>query len=90
MRLDFIDQMRGPKDANPILRGKAPHMAQDTGADGGFGGATTVGPKRAERRTGKKVPLVPGGKGRARAEGTAGKRRKQATAAPGSHGSKKK
>jgi uncharacterized Zn finger protein len=65
-------------------------MAQDTGADGGLRDATTVEPKRAERRTGKRLPAVPGGKDRVRAGGIAGKRRKQATAAPGSRGSKKK
>jgi uncharacterized Zn finger protein len=65
-------------------------IAQDTGADGGLRGSTTVEPKRAEPRTGKRVPAVPGGKRRVRAEGSAGKRRKLATAAPGSRGSKKK
>jgi uncharacterized Zn finger protein len=65
-------------------------IAQGTGADGGLRGATTVEQKRAEPRTGKRVPAVPGGKGKARAQGSAGKRRKQATAAPGSRGSKKK
>ena len=65
-------------------------MAQGTGADGGLRGGTTVERKRAEPRTGKRVPAVPGGKGKVRAQGRAGKRRKQATAAPGSHGSKKK
>jgi uncharacterized Zn finger protein len=65
-------------------------MAQGTGADGGLRGGTTVERKRAEPRTGKSVPAVPGGKGKVRAQGSAGKRRKQATAAPGSRGSKKK
>jgi uncharacterized Zn finger protein len=65
-------------------------IAQGTGADGGLRGGTTVEPKRAEPRTGKRVPAVPGGKGKVRAQGSAGKRRKQATAAPGSRGSKKK
>src|SRR5260370_13375968 len=65
-------------------------MAQGTGADGGLRGGTTVERKRAEPRTGKRVPAVPGGKGKARAQGSVGKRRKQATAAPGSRGSTKK
>jgi uncharacterized Zn finger protein len=65
-------------------------IAQDTGADGGLRGSASVEPKPAEPRTGKRVPAVPGGKGRVRAEGSAGKRRIQATAAPGSRGSKKK
>jgi uncharacterized Zn finger protein len=60
-------------------------IAQGTGADGGLRGATTVERKRAEPRTGKRVPAVPGGKGK----GSAGKRRKQATAALESYGSKK-
>jgi uncharacterized Zn finger protein len=42
------------------------------------------------RLLGKRVPAVPGGKGKVRAQGSAGKRRQQATAAPGSRGSKKK
>jgi uncharacterized Zn finger protein len=49
-------------------------IAQSTGADGGLRGATTV----------------PGGKGKGRAPDSARKRRKQATAALGSRGSKKK
>ena len=65
-------------------------IAQGTGADGGLRGATTVEPKRAQPRTGKRVPAVPRGKGKVRAQGSAGKRRKQATAAPGSRCSKKK
>jgi uncharacterized Zn finger protein len=64
-------------------------IAEGTGADGGLRGATTVQPKRAQPRTGKRVPAVPRGKGKVRAQG-AGKRRKQATAAPGTSGSKKK
>jgi uncharacterized Zn finger protein len=65
-------------------------IAQGTGAAGGFGGSTTVEPKRAAPRTGKRVPAVPGGKGKVRTQGSAGKRRKQATAALESSGSKKK
>jgi uncharacterized Zn finger protein len=34
-------------------------------------------PKRAKARVGKKVPAVPGGKGKVRAKGSAGRRRKQ-------------
>jgi hypothetical protein len=61
-------------------------IAQGTGADGGLRGATTGEPKRTQPRTGKRVPS---GKGKVRAQGAA-KRRKQATAAPGTSGSKKK
>jgi len=67
------------------------NIAQGTGVDGGFGGAAATGEaKRAEPRTGKRVPAVPGGKGKVRAQGSAGKRRKQATAALESRGSKMK
>ena len=65
-------------------------MAQGTGADGGLRVGTTVERKRAAPRTGKRVPAVPGGKGKIRAQGSAGKRLKQAPAAPKSRGSKKK
>jgi uncharacterized Zn finger protein len=65
-------------------------IAQGTGADGGLRDATTVEPKRAQPRTGKRVPAALGGKGKVRAPGSARKPRKQATAAPGSRGSKKK
>jgi hypothetical protein len=65
-------------------------IAQGTGADGGLGGAITVKPKRAQPRTGKKVPAVLTGKGLARTLGNIGKPRKKATVAPGSRGSKKK
>jgi uncharacterized Zn finger protein len=65
-------------------------IAQGTGADGGLRGATTAEPKRAEPRTGKRIPAVPGGKGKVRAQGSGGKRRKQSTTAPGSRGSKTK
>jgi uncharacterized Zn finger protein len=65
-------------------------MAQGTGADSGSRGATTVEGKRAATRTGKMVPAVPVGKGKVRAQGSAGKRRKQATAAVESRGLKKK
>jgi uncharacterized Zn finger protein len=64
-------------------------MPQGTGADGGLRVDTTVERKR-EPRTGKRVPAVPGGKGKVRAQGSVGKRRKQAPAARGSRGSKKK
>jgi uncharacterized Zn finger protein len=40
-------------------------------------GADTSGPKRAKAKAGKKVPAVPGKKGKVRAKGSAGKRRKQ-------------
>jgi hypothetical protein len=39
----------------------------------------TAKPKRAKARAGKKVPAVVGRKGKVRAKGSAGKRRKQAT-----------
>jgi len=65
-------------------------IAQGTGADGGLRSATTVEAKRGEPRTGKRVPAVPGGNGKVRAQGSAGNSRKRATAAPGSRGSKKK
>ena len=45
-------------------------MAQGTGAD-------AAKPKRAKARVGKKVPAVPGGKGKVRAKSSGGKRRKQ-------------
>ena len=45
-------------------------MAQGAGADASE-------PKRAKARAGKKVPVVPEGKGKARAKGSGGKRRKQ-------------
>ena len=64
-------------------------MAQGTGADSGLGGVTTVEPRRVKSRTGRRVPAVPGGKGKVRAQGSTGKRRKQATPAPESRGSKK-
>jgi hypothetical protein len=67
------------------------NIAQGTGVDGGFGGAAATGEaKLAEPRTGKRVPAVPGGKGKVRAQGSAGKHRKQATAALESRGSKMK
>jgi uncharacterized Zn finger protein len=65
-------------------------IAQGTGPDAGLPGATIAEPKRAKPRTGKKVPAVAGGKGKVRAKGSAGKRRKQSTAALESRGSKKK
>ena len=40
-------------------------------------GLTVSEPKRAKARAGKKVPAVPGGKGKVRAKGSGGKRRKQ-------------
>jgi uncharacterized Zn finger protein len=46
-------------------------MAQGSGADASE-------PKRAKARVGKKVPTAVGGKGKVRAKGSAGKRRKQA------------
>ena len=65
-------------------------IAQGTGTDTGLRSSTKVKSKRAEPQTGKRVPAVPGGKGKVRAEGGAGKRRQQASAAPGPRGSKKK
>ena len=41
------------------------------------GGSDASEPKRAKARAGKKVPAVPAGKGKVRAKGSAGKRRKQ-------------
>lgn len=65
-------------------------IEESTGADGGLRGATTVKPKRAGPRTGKRVPAVAGRKGKVHAQGRSGKRPKQATAAPGPRGSKTK
>jgi uncharacterized Zn finger protein len=45
-------------------------MAQGAGADASE-------PKRAKTRVAKKVPAVPGGKGKVRAKGSGGRRRKQ-------------
>jgi uncharacterized Zn finger protein len=45
-------------------------MAPGTGPD-------PAKPKRSKARVGKKVPAMPGGKGKGRAEGSGGKRRKQ-------------
>lgn len=52
-------------------------MAQGTAADG-----TSAEPTRAEPRTGKSVSAAPRGKNKTRAQSTAGKRSKQAKAAP--------
>jgi uncharacterized Zn finger protein len=52
-------------------------MAQGSGADAGLAGATAAKPKRAKARVGKKVPAVPEGKGKVRAKGSAGRRRKE-------------
>jgi uncharacterized Zn finger protein len=65
-------------------------IAQGTRADGGSHGATTVEAKRAARRTGKRVRAAPGGKAKIRAQGSAEKRRKQATKTPGPRGLTKK
>jgi uncharacterized Zn finger protein len=65
-------------------------MAESTGAGGGLRGATTVEPKPAGPRTGKRVPAVPSGKSKVRAQGRTGNRLKEATAASGPRGSKKK
>jgi uncharacterized Zn finger protein len=52
-------------------------MAQGSGADAGVPGAKAAKPKRAKARAGKKVPAVVEGKGKGRAKGSAGSRRKQ-------------
>jgi uncharacterized Zn finger protein len=65
-------------------------MARDTSADGGLRGAATVEAKRAEPRTGKKIPAVRRGKATVRAQSSAGKDGKWETAAPGSRDSKKR
>jgi uncharacterized Zn finger protein len=59
-------------------------MAQGTGSDG------AAKPKGAKPRAGKKAAAVPGGKDRARAEGSAGKPGKKPGVALKSRGSKKK
>src|SRR5438445_5351928 len=65
-------------------------IAQSTGSDGGFPGGATVEPEGPEPRTGKRAPAPPRGKVKVGAQGSTGKRRKKATATPGSRGSKKK
>jgi uncharacterized Zn finger protein len=65
-------------------------IEQGTVVDGGSRDTTTVKAKRAAPRTGGKVTAMAGGKGKVRGPGGAGKRLKQATAAPGSRGLKKK
>ena len=54
-------------------------MAQGAGPDAAVAGGAAAKPKRAKARAGKKVPAVPEGKGKVRAKGTAGKRRKEVT-----------
>ena len=56
-------------------------MAQGAGPHTGMSGAAAAEPKRAKARAGKTAPAAPGKKGKSRAEGSAGKRRKQPTAA---------
>jgi uncharacterized Zn finger protein len=65
-------------------------IAQGNGANGGLHGATTAEAKRTAPRTGKRVPELPGGKGKVRVQSGAGKRRKPATGTRESRGSKKK
>jgi len=65
-------------------------IAQGAGVDGGLGSATTVEAKHVQPPTGKRVPELRGGKGKVRAQDSAGKRRKQATATLESRGSRKK
>jgi uncharacterized Zn finger protein len=81
------DRVLGDEDLSALF---GLDMAQGVGAHDGSRDATTVKAKRAERRTGKQIPELLGGKGRGRAQGSAGKRRKQATASPESRGSKRK
>jgi len=82
--------------ATKVLRGEdlsalfGLDLAQGTGPDTGSFATTPAEPKRVKTQAGKLAPAVPGGKGKVRAQGSAGKRRKQATAAPGSRGPKKK
>jgi hypothetical protein len=49
-------------------------LAQGTGADDGLGGIATVEQRRVKSKTGKRVPVVPRGKGKVRPPGSAGKR----------------
>jgi uncharacterized Zn finger protein len=66
-------------------------MAPETAADGGSRGVKTVKAKRAQPRTGKRVPEPAGKvKDKVRATVSAGKRSKQATRARPAPGSKKK
>ncbi|HEY6344885.1 MAG TPA: SWIM zinc finger family protein [Bryobacteraceae bacterium] len=95
-----LPQAKRAPAANKVLGGEdlsalfGLDIAQGTGVDGGLRRAEAGEPKRAEptveTRTGKRVPAAPGGKGKVRAQGSAGKRRKQATAALGSRNLKKK
>src|ERR1035437_6124830 len=52
-------------------------MAPGAGPDTGLSGAIAAKPKRAKARARKKVAAAPGGKGKVRAKGSAGRRRKQ-------------
>jgi uncharacterized Zn finger protein len=65
-------------------------LAQGTGPDTVLSSATASESKRAKAPKGKMGPAVPGGKGTARLESGAGKRRKQSDARLKSRGSKKK
>ena len=56
-------------------------LAQGTGADDGLGGIATVEQRRVKSKTGKRVPVVPRGKGKVRPPGSAGKRRQRAAPA---------
>jgi len=62
---------------------------QGTGANG-LRAAGASGPKRAESRTGKRVPAAPAAKGRAGGQSSAGKRPRRMTKPTKSTGSKKK
>ena len=65
-------------------------IAQEAGPDGGLGTATTTRTKPAAPRAGKPLPDLRAKKGKVRAQGRAGERRKQAAATLESRGSRKK
>jgi uncharacterized Zn finger protein len=78
-----LPQAKKAPAANKVLGGEdlaalfGLDMAEGSGADAGVPGGATAKPKRAKARAGKKVAAVPEGKGKVRAKGSAGTRRKQ-------------
>jgi hypothetical protein len=71
-----LPQAKRAPAANKLLGGE--DLAALFGLDMAQGaGADAAEPKRAKARAVKKVPGVPGGKGKVRAKSSGGKRRKQ-------------
>jgi uncharacterized Zn finger protein len=75
---EALPQANRAPAAGKVLGGE--DLAALFGLEMGQGtGATAAKPRRAKAEAGKKVPAVVGGKGKARAMGSAGRRPKQAT-----------